>query len=225
MKILSSILLFSITLFFSTAQAAYIDYNGTVKADTTTSIPWVAGSTMWGAVEDGTGTGTFSSGFASLNGLDISLFTFTFGDLELTSYLSPTSVAGFEYYSEGDGSVEQMHFYYDSNLWASATLNFLQVDVDNKDDTSATGFGTANLSSAGVSNAFFNEVMALTGGSGLLNFDVYDFTPVNKTGDFTSIGRITVSSVPLPAAFWLFAPVMLGIMKFRRKAVMAGSIQ
>jgi len=171
-----------------------------------------------GAVESGDGTGTASSGFTSLNGLDITLFSFTFGDLELTSQLSPTATeAGFEYYSEGDNSVEQMQFFYNGDLWASATLNFLQVDVDNSSDSSATGFGTANLTSSGLDDTFFNEVMFLTGGTGLLTFDVSGFTPINLKGDFTSTGRISVSAVPLPAALWLFGPALLGFMGFRRK--------
>lgn len=224
MKIFPTMLVMSAILFTSAAQAAYINYDGRLKADTTTQIPWVTGSTMWGAVEDGGGRGTFSSGFSSLNGLDMSLFSFTFGDLELTNYLSPTaSEAGFEYYSEADNSVDEMHFYYDGDLWAKAALNFLQVDVDNKNDNFATGFGTANLTSPGVSNAFFNEVMALTAGSGLLTFNVYDFTPVDSAGNFTSAARITVSSVPLPAAFWLFAPVLFGMIKSRRKAIISAA--
>jgi len=112
MKKYLSVLLINIALFAPIAQAAYIDYYGTVKADTNTSYSWVSGSTMWGTVEDGGGTGTASSGFTSLNGLDISLFTFTFGDLELTNHLSPTATeAGFEYYSESDGSIEKMQFF------------------------------------------------------------------------------------------------------------------
>jgi len=218
MKKYLSVLLINIALFAPAAQAAYIDYNGNVNADTNTSYSWVLGSTMWGAVESGDGTGTASSGFTSLNGLDISLFSFTFGDLELTDYLSPTATeAGFEYYSEGDGSIEQMQFFYDGGLWASATLNFLQVDVDNSSDASATGFGSANLTSYGLNDAFFNEVMLLTGGTGLLTFDISGFTPINSTGDFTSTGRISVSAVPLPAALWLFGPALLGFMGFRRK--------
>jgi len=91
------------------------------------------------------------------------------------------------------------------------------VDVSNSSDVSATGFGTANLTSTGINDAFFNEVMLLTGSAGLLTFDVYGFTPVDNLGSFTSTGRISVSAVPLPAALWLFGPALLGFMGFRRK--------
>ncbi|MBV1961422.1 MAG: hypothetical protein KUG52_05470 [Immundisolibacteraceae bacterium] len=213
-------LLLGTALFSTVLQAAYIDYDGTVEAATPTNFGFVLGSTMWGSVEQGGGTGTASDGFSSLAGLVLSKFSFTFGDLELTDHLSPTATAaGFEYYSEGDNSIQPMQFFYDGDLWANATLNFLQVDVTNINDADATGSGTANLTSAGVDSAFFNEVMALTSGSGLLTFDIYNFKPVDSGGNFQSAGRISVpsASVPEPTFLLLTGPALLGLFGLRRK--------
>lgn len=209
---------FLVLMFFGiqTGNAASIDFNGSVSAANLTNYSWVLGSKMWGSIEDGSGAGTSAEGFSSLAGLDMTLFSFTFGDLELTDHLSPgSSSAGYEYYSEGDGSTQAMEFFYDGALWASGSLDYLRIDVDNASDSAAIGFGVATLTSAGVNAAFYNEVLSLTGGSGRLNIEVFNFFPVSN-GTFGSLGKISVASVPVPAAVVLFASGLMSVFGFGR---------
>lgn len=210
-KFLSSLVL-SIIL-CTTAQAAFIDYNGQVKASDLTTNSWVSGTNMWGSIDSSSGTGSNSEGLNSLNGLDISQFSFNFGDLELTNHLSPgQNTLGWEYYSEGDTSVEKVRFYYAGVEWASGSLNFLQTDVDNSMDTTATGFGTLNLNSATIDGlVFFNEIMLLTDGSGLMSFDINNFDPLGSFGLFSSTGRFSINSVPTPPSIALLAVGLIAL--------------
>jgi len=53
---------------------------------------------------------------------------------------------------------------------------------------------------------------------GLTNF-FFTATDVNLTSFIVTVEGTQVSTVPLPAALWLFGPALLGFMGFRRKAV------
>lgn len=152
---------------------------------------------MWGSVETAGGTGSSTSGFASLAALNPSLITFSLGDLELSSHLSPgTSTSGFEYYSEVDASVTPFNLYYDGALWATGTTSFLQSDVANKNSTTATGTGAVYLTAPGLDPAFYNEVMNITGGTGLLQIAVSNFSAVDNAGNFTMVGSLAATPEP-----------------------------
>ncbi len=213
---------FALSMIFSGAiQAGVIEYNGKVQAGNITDEPWVLGSTMWGSLESANGTATSSTGFKSLIGLDLSLFTFNFGDLELSEWLSPgINSSGWEFYSEGDSSVQPVRFYYDGVEWAFGSLNFIQTDVDNLYDATATGSGSLNLESGTAEGMdFYTEVMALSSGTGIMNISINNFDPVNNTGLFNSSGSLSVSPVPEPSSLALFGLgglMVLGLARRKR---------
>lgn len=189
-------------LMASTLSAQVFEYGGQTQAANITNHDWVLGSKMWGTIEAGSGVGTSSDGFTSLANIDISKFTFTFGDLELTNFLEPgPASAGFEVYSEGDGSVQPIQFFYDGNLWASGDVFDITINVDNSNDATAVGTSRVQLTAPGVDAAFYNEVIALSGGTGLLDFQIADFFPVDDAGLFSSTG--SVSPVPEPSTYAL----------------------
>ena len=190
--------------------AGTIQFNGDIQMINPTSIPWVGPSTMWGFVQTGSMTGTGSSGFASLSSLDITKLVFTYGDLDLTTYQSPgANSPGFERYTPVGGA-RAFSVSYNSTVLATGTSVFMRSEVTNNADYNATGSGQAFLTSAGLDPAFFNEVMAQTGGTGLLNFTIDGFHAVDNSGYFTSTGSIT--AVPEPATYAaLFGLAALGL--------------
>ena len=194
----------------SRAQAeSFINFSGTAQNGNLGDIPWVVGTTMWETIETGEGMGTFTQDISTLEGLDPMLLTWTFGDLELTDFRSPTppgseppATFGFEFYSEADESVQPLEFFYDDVLWARGEVNELVVNVNHSSDIDATGTGLAKLNTPGVETDFFSEIMELSGGSGLLEFTIDEFDPVDSQGLFSSSGTITV--IPEPGTYGLF---------------------
>jgi len=71
----------------------------------------------------------------------------------------------------------------------------------------------------------FNDLSDVNGGSFVINFlnaggqnpDVSHINIYKATGDFGTTILGGPDPVPLPAALWLFAPALLGLMGFRRK--------
>ena len=182
----------------TSASAATIEYTAITQAAGVTSNPWIFGSTMWGGIEAGTSTATSINGFASLAGATPSLFSWTFGDLELTNFVSPTATtAGYEIYAEGDASVSPLKFWYDGELLATGTVFDIRVNVAHSFDAGSAGVGTGQITGAGANAAFYNEILSLTGGTGNLTFTVEDFYSVSQSGQFGNRG---VLSFPSPAA-------------------------
>ncbi len=181
-------------------NAAAFNFAGNLHAGNITANPWVGGSTMWGSIETGNGTGTSQSGFAYLAGRDVSLLTFTFGDLELTSSQSPGAASlGFERYTENDASVMPFTILYNGVPIATGTSDYLYDEVSNELDFSAIGNGQVTLTAPGSDPTFFNEVTAITGGSRILQVTLSSFDPVDNLGNFSTSG--TISAVPEPEEF------------------------
>jgi hypothetical protein len=197
--------------------AAQVEFFGTSQNSVATPYPWVAGSTMWGHLDNANGTGQSATGFTSLASIDISKLSFTFGDLDLTSYLSPgPASAGYEIYTD-DGAGTPFQFLYDGDLWATGTVHYLQTDVANSSDLNATATLSVSLLSAGVDDAFFNEIMLFTGGSGMITLNAHSFTPINASGLFSSVTTLELTAVPIPATAWLFGSALLGLAGIKRK--------
>jgi hypothetical protein len=198
-------------------SAAQIEFFGTSQNSVATSIPWVSGSTMWGHLDDASGAGQSTTGFSSLSGKDISKLDFSFGNLDLTDWLSPGAAsAGYEIYTD-DGAGTPLEFSYDGDLWATGTVAFLRTDVVDSSGINATAVLSATLLSAGVEDAFFNEIMLLTGGTGVIELNASSFTPVDANGLFTSVTTLELTAVPVPAAVWLFGSALAGLGWMRRR--------
>ena len=197
--------------------AAQIQFFGTSQNSVDTGIPWVGGSTMWGHLDSASGTGLSTTGFNSLTSFDITKLAFNFGNLDLTSHLSPDAAsAGYEVYTD-DGSGTPFEFTYDGDLWAAGDVNFLQTDVTNSSDIDATATMSVTLLSAGIDDAFFSEIMLLTGGSGMITLNANSFTPINASGLFSSVTTLELTSVPVPAAVWLFGSGLIGLVGIARR--------
>jgi hypothetical protein len=198
------------------SNAASFDFAGSLHAANSTANPWVGGSTMWGTIETGDGTGTSQSGFAYLASRDVSLLTFTFGDLELTSSLSPgIGSLGFERYTENDASVMPFTISYNGIPIATGTSDYLYDEVSHSLDFTAVGDGQVTLTAPGGDPTFYNEVTALTGGSRVLQVTLASFDPVDNLGNFTTTG--TISAVPEPREYAaLSAAGLIGWAAWRR---------
>jgi hypothetical protein len=210
-------ILLSSFVFAGAAHAATISYSGTTFAsDTSSNIPWVLGSEMYESIDSGTATANGQTGFNFFNTNNISLLTWSFGDLELTAFQSPgASSPGFETYTENDAVVVPLEFFYDGDLVASGTVIELNTYVTNNMDMSATGDVLFQLTSAGLDPTFYNEFVALSGGTGMATAVLGDFTPVSP-GEFTSNGLMTI--VPEPSAAPLAMGALAGLVWMRRRA-------
>ena len=165
------------------ANAAFINFNSQLQAAGTTTHPWVFGSTMWSEIVSSSGIGSSYEGFSSLNGLDISKFSFSFGGLTLTSFLSPgVNSPGFERYT---GATDPFEFFYDGQLWASGTIAYVLNEVENSNDLGGAT-SEITLTSAGVDDTFYNEMLALTDGTGTFIMTAGNFQQVDENGLFSS---------------------------------------
>lgn len=204
-------------LFVATSgSAATIDYTGTINAsDSSHNYPWVMGSTMWESIDSGNSTATDSSGIAYFDSHDVVNLSWTFGDLELTDHLSPgVETAGYEIYTENDGSFEPFTMYQDGVVIATGISTSLRTDVENNMDDTAVGVGYVTLTAAGEDSEFYDEIMTLSGNTGELRLDIDSFSPTANEGVFTSTG--TVSVVPEPSVGALMGLGLMGFLTFRR---------
>lgn len=202
----------------SAASAASLDVNGIVQCTEISGTPWVLTSVMWADVTTGSFTGIGSNSFASI--ADPAKFTATYGDLEIDYGRSQSpggATPGFEYYTELDSNTQPFLVYYDNVLWASGTTEFMRTYVDDNLDTSAIGTGRAYLTSSTPSGAaFFAEVLALSGGTGRLDFAMDSFFAINNAGLFGSTG--TMAAIPEPASAAALAGLAaLGLRALRRR--------
>lgn len=201
----------------SQAQAASILYDGLTQNGNLTAIPWVTTTTMWGSIETGSGQATAVNGLASVP--NPALLSWTFGDLELSGVPAETfspgvGTPGRETYKEIDLSTVPLVFSYDGDVVATGSVETFVVNVDHVNDFAAVGNGKAFLTAPGADPSFYNEVLALTGGTGELAFSIGNFNPVNGSGLFSSSGEVTF--VPEPsAAPALFA--LAGLLVARRR--------
>lgn len=207
-------------------QAQVVVFSGQVQAGNLGANPWVQGSTMWESVENGTSTATSVNGFnfpASVAGFNPALFTMALGgtandgeNMELTSSLSPGgATAGFEIYTNSAGSNMGIDFSYNGSLWASGTVDQIRTDVVNSAAQNATGSGQVTLTAAGVDSTFFDEIMTLSGNTGVLAYTFTSFAPVNAQGLFNSAGSFTV--VPEPSEYAVvFGVLGIGAVAVRR---------
>lgn len=215
----------------SAANAASFDFSGALQAASLTGIPWVRvpinppalepaiGSVMWGSLETGSGAGTSQSGFTYLSSRDVGLLTFSFGDLELSSWQSPLEGAmGFERYTDTDGSSVPFTIRYDGTIIATGTSDYLYDEVDHIFDIAAVGSGQVTLTAPGADPAFFNEVMGLTGGSGQLQLQLHTFDPVDFGGNFSTTGTFSTTPVPEPEEYAAVAAAgLIGWAVWRRR--------
>jgi hypothetical protein len=212
----------------SVLNAASFNFSGNLQAGNLTATPWVKvplsppalepsfQTFMWGSIETGGGTGTAQAGFAYLASRDVGLLTFTSGDLELTTFQSPgPATLGFERYTENDGSVLPFTIRYDGAIIATGTSDFLYDEVSHQYDLAAVGNGQVTLTAAGADPTFYNEVLALTGGTGRLQVTLASFDPVDNAGLFATTGSFT--AVPEPEAYSALAAAgLMGWAAWRR---------
>jgi hypothetical protein len=200
------------------ASAATFDFSGALQAAGGNGVPWVLGSFMWATIETGGGTGTSQSGFNYFATHDITQLTFTFGDLELSSFLSPgPGSPGFERYTDTDGSSVPFTIRLGGTPIATGTSIYLYDEVSHSNDITAVGTGQVILTAPGADPAFYNEVLALTGGSGQLDLTLTGFFPVNNQGLFATTGSFT--AVPEPGEYAAVgAAGLLGLALWRRKS-------
>ncbi|MBT5060962.1 MAG: hypothetical protein HOM65_00875, partial [Verrucomicrobia bacterium] len=187
------------------AACPVVEFNGQVQADELTDTPWVTNATMWGIVDHGNASATSATGFLSMNfpGFNPSLFRWEFGNtenLELSTAISPSAVSpGKEIYTNTQGAAVSIEFFYDNVLWATGVVDFIEVNVADVNAGGATGSGGVTLTSSGNTSDFFDEVMALTGGSGGLVFTFNGFEAVNAQGLFQTNGSFTLDPCSPPS--------------------------
>ncbi|MDX2111161.1 MAG: hypothetical protein SFY80_13075 [Verrucomicrobiota bacterium] len=198
--------LLPLTLLLATAasvRGVNINFSGQIETTNLTTHTWVLGTTMWGTVNTGTAIATSQTGFNSLAGLDMSKFGWTYGKLNLTQFQEPTANgAGFEYYTR---TTQSFDIIYNGSLLATGDVLYLRSEVLNSSDINATGTGRVQLTAPGQDSAFYNEVMSLTGNTGLLDMQINSFVAVSAPGVdpgyFSSTGVLSPIAVPEPALF------------------------
>lgn len=149
----------------------------------------------------GSGTAASQSGFSYFVGRDIGLLTFTFADIELSNFQSPTpDQSGFMYFAEANGAPIPFRLFYNGAEIASGLTDHINLMVDNDTDLGASGDGRVTLTTPGADPTFFNEVMDKTGGSG--RFNVYLSADALPTGGIMGMGGTFVTvAVPEPVEY------------------------
>jgi hypothetical protein len=204
-----------------------ITYSGTAQTSGLTSLPWVHNTFMAQDVTSINVTATGQAGFTSLSSLDLGLVQFTFTTMHLVpaESLSPgTSSEGFELYRPPAPASNSFLVTYNGQAFASGYTDFFRIVVPNSSANTASGSGRAFLSAgAGDGTAFYNEVMALTGNTGQLEFVATSFAassynPLTGSGTYTSNGVLAV--VPEPSTYAAIAGgvALLGAWWHRRRA-------
>lgn len=170
-------------------------------------------------VDNGSGMGTEISGFTSLSdaiSTEAARLTYSFGNLDLTTYTGGGPGTSIEIYTPDIGST--FKFSYDGVTLATGTVTSLTVNT-NYSTGAATGTGRINLVSGGTDASFFNEINSLSGGTNNMDFAISSFTAVNASGDFNSTGTFSASAVPEPSTYAaVFGLAALGLAQGRRRA-------
>lgn len=180
---------------------ASFSYSGSITPGGGSGGTWVEGQSMFTAIAIGSGTAASQSGFSYFATRDLALFTFQFGDVELSNFQSPgPDQLGFMYFSEASGAPTPFRFFYDGTEIASGLTDHINLMVDNDTDLGASGDGRVTLTTPGADPTFFNEVMDKTGGSG--RFNVYLSADALPTGGIMGMGGTFVTAaVPEPAEY------------------------
>lgn len=166
-------------------------------------------------------------------GLDISLLSWRFaeGGNNLSLYTGPGSLTqaptntdpgaeDYRYDSQNGTAPSNLSFYYDGNLWATGYVTRFVVNIDNRLDFQATGWGNAVVTDfVAAGEDFFVELMALSAGTGELFFEVDEFNAIQHTnpGTFLSSGTIHVVPEPSTWASLLGGAVFAFTLIFRRR--------
>lgn len=190
------------------AGAPFFAFNSqTVTSDASGPLLISSGGTNFFAfrnLDSGSGSATAIGGFTSLAGLPPGDLTFTLGDLELVDFIGTTTTAT-EVYAEGDGNVVPFMIFR-GGTFAGTGSDLVLTIVTDRDPSSATfglARGFAQVTLTGVAgDPFFDEVLALTGGTGRLRATLGSFVPTTfadpetfvSTGAFV-LNRLIVSSV------------------------------
>lgn len=187
---------------FATGQV--ISFQGQIQAGTPVGY-------VWGTIDSAEFTATASDGFASLSATgDVTLFGGSFGGLEAIGGTSSNPI-----YTDSDSSGTDFQLSYNGVQWATGEV--LQLELNMIDaEGNATATGLAKFTAAGTNSAFFNELMTLTSGSGLMAFAVEPFYAFADDGVFTVTG--TLSAVPEPGTYAAIVGFAgLGFALLRRK--------
>lgn len=197
-----SVLLLPLALLFSSSTlGASFSYSGSISPGGAGGGSWVDGQPMVTGLVAGAGTAASQNGFSYFVGRDIGQLTFTFADLELSNFQSPTpDQSGFMYFAEANGSPIPFRLFYGGTEIASGITEHITLVVDNDTDLGASGDGAVTLTTSGSDPAFFNEVMAKTGGSG--RFNVYLSAEAVPTGGVMAMGGTFMTvAVPEPEEY------------------------
>ena len=208
------------------AQAT-VTYSGTAVTTGLSSLPWVHPTFMAQQVTSIDVTATGQAGFTSLSSLDLSKLQFSFTTMYLSTSesLSPgPSSEGYELYRPPAPGTNSFLVTYNGSAFASGNVDFFRIVVPNNSATTASGSGRAFLTAgAGEGTAFYNEVMALSGNTGRLDFVATSFAatnynPFTGAGTYSSTGVMAV--VPEPSTYAAIAGGMalLGALWHRRRA-------
>jgi len=224
-------------LFAGAARAATIDVTGNVVAS-----GLVFGTVMaynpfpiypFSNLDGGTGYGTAIDGFASLAGVSPADLTITFGDLErlATSFpsgCSPTPAANCATASNSWGNADAGVPYFTVALAGSGTI--LSGELLSWTTTTNTawgpnpsfgqGSGTGLVRFHSGAAPYLAEVLALTGGTGLVELSSDRFAAVCAGSDpcgFSLDARLTF--VPEPSAAIFLGTGLAGLAGARRRAV------
>lgn len=164
-------------------------------------------------------------------GLDIQLFSWQFatGGNDLDLYTGPGSLTlpptdddpgaeDYRYDTQNNTAPHNLSFYYDGVPWASGYVTRFVVEVENRFDLDATGWGNAVVTDfVAAGEDFFNELMSLSNGTGWLFFEVDEFVPYSIFDPATFLSSGTVHVVPEPATWaGILGLAVLGLVLFVR---------
>lgn len=210
------------------SSAATIDVSGSIVASDATG-PYIL---TYGGVDfyafnnfnNGTATATGFNGFSSLAGVSPSNISFDFGGVvRLSTVTNPASctygVDCLQSISSYGGPSSSFDVYVNgtwvANGYVSSFVATTITDPNNPNFATATASGTAVVTGAGAGpNSFYNEVMSLTGGSGVVGVNAPQFYTLAYTdpATFQLSGTLTV---PEPSALALLGVASIVLLATR----------